>query len=167
MPLIRIVNAPGLLVRTMAVLGVNQQGLAELIGISRRTIIRWSGKGSGPTYEQWVTLARHAYAKDPALARAIATELDKTLVLLGIEPPPPPPAPPAAPPGPPPRPVPPLPDLVDSVVCAAAEAMAVTPQSVRPALVAAFERAASVGLTMEEVRAALRPPPKATQPASP
>lgn len=169
MTLIRIVSAPALLQRTMRALRFTQEEFGRLLGVSRRTVIRWNGSGQGPSYEQWITLVRCAYPKDVGLAREIATELGQTLVSLGIEPPPPPPAPPLPPPGPPPRPVPPLPDLVDSVVCAAAEAMAVTPQSVRPALVAAFERAASVGLTMDEVRGVLRPPArtKAPRPSSP
>jgi hypothetical protein len=48
---------------------------------------------------------------------------------------------------------------VDSIVCAAAEAVAATPQAMRPALLAAFERAASLGLEIDAVRAALRPGP--------
>jgi hypothetical protein len=49
---------------------------------------------------------------------------------------------------------------VDSIVCAAAEAIATTPQAVRPALLAAFERAASVGPAVDDVRGALRPATK-------
>jgi hypothetical protein len=91
---------------------------------------------------------------DPALSERIATEMGETLVSLRIVEPPPR-AEPLAPAGPPPRPATPLGDLVDSIVCAAAEAIAVAPQSIRPALLAAFERAASVSLTVDEVRASL------------
>ena len=72
-------------------------------------------------------------------------------------------APPAPPePGPvvpegPTRPVTPTAALVDSIVCAAAEAVATTPQSMRPALLAAFDRAAVVSLSIDEIRASLRP----------
>jgi hypothetical protein len=164
MALIRIVNAPGLLARTTQTLRLNQEQLGQLLGVSRRTVIRWGSQGRGPTYEQWVTLARCAYPKDASLARTIATEIGQTLVTLGIEAPPLPEPPPPPPPGPPPRPVPPVRDLVDSIVCAAAEAMATTPQAVRPALVAAFGRTASVGLTLDEVRAALEPAARAANP---
>lgn len=48
--------------------------------------------------------------------------------------------------------------LVDSVICAAAEAMSLPPQTVRPAIVAAFVRARDARLTTEAVAAALSPP---------
>jgi hypothetical protein len=41
------------------------------------------------------------------------------------------------------------------VVCAAAEALSLAPQSVRPALLAAFEKAREVELTVEEVASVL------------
>jgi hypothetical protein len=41
--------------------------------------------------------------------------------------------------------------MVDSIVCAAAEAMQTAPHVVRPALVAAFERANALGMTAAEV----------------
>ena len=78
--------------------------------------------------------------------------------------PPPPPRPPAALPAPSPPPSPlastALPPwhasvLLDAVVYAAAEAMAMAPQVVRPAVLAAFVRARDVGMTMEGVIAAL------------
>jgi hypothetical protein len=47
------------------------------------------------------------------------------------------------------------PHLVDTVVCAAAEALGVPPPAVRPALLAAFQRAREVGLTTEDVEQAI------------
>ena len=52
---------------------------------------------------------------------------------------------------------------VDAVVCAAAEAMQVVPQNVRPALLAAFACARELGLTLEDVERVLRA--KASSPA--
>jgi hypothetical protein len=49
--------------------------------------------------------------------------------------------------------------LVDSVVCAAAEAMSLSPQATRPSVLAAFARARDAGLTLAAVVAALTPPP--------
>jgi hypothetical protein len=48
--------------------------------------------------------------------------------------------------------------LLDSVVCAAAEAMSMAPQALRPALLAAFVRAKEAGMTVEGVIAGLTPP---------
>jgi hypothetical protein len=92
------------------------------------------------------------YPVDAALAAEIAAAGGTTLEALGVLPPPPPPAP--APP--PPVPVTPPDRVVDAVVCAAAEAMQVMPQSVRPAVLAAFACARELGLTVEGVERVLR-----------
>ena len=68
------------------------------------------------------------------------------LVTLGI----------VAPPAPaPPPPTLPAEDVVDAVVCAAADAIHVTPRDVRPALLAAFARARRLRLSVEVVEQAL------------
>jgi hypothetical protein len=46
--------------------------------------------------------------------------------------------------------------IVDTVVCAAAEAMQLMPDAIRPALRAAFRRARLAGLSVEAVDAALQ-----------
>ncbi len=155
MPLVRMLIEPALLVHAQLALGTSQEELGKKLGVSRRTMTRWTNKESFPSPLEWANLARLVYPRNRALAEQIASGLKETLVTLGIEAPAPPPPPPA--PLPPPRPYPPAGDLVDSVVCAAAEAIAVTPQSIRPALVAAFDRFASVGISLEEMRAGLRP----------
>jgi DNA-binding XRE family transcriptional regulator len=152
-----MLNAPGLLTRARSALGMSQEGFGELLGVSRRTMVRWQGGSSGPSYENWMELVRHVHPKSRALAVEIATELEETLVSLGLEAPPAPAVTAPEIPAAPARPSPPVADLVDSIVCAAAEAVASTPQAIRPALLAAFERAASLGLQMDEVRGALRP----------
>jgi hypothetical protein len=159
MTYLRIVRAPGLLTKAQTALGMSQVQMGhKLLGCSRRTMSRWVRGDNGPSIQQWATLAQAVYASDPALAAEIASEMGETLVSLRLE------APATvaasmATAGPPPRPAPPVSDLVDSVVCAAAEAIATTPQAIRPALLAAFDRTASVSLTMDDVRAALRPAP--------
>jgi hypothetical protein len=86
-----------------------------------------------------------------SFAAEIAIGADTTLEALGIVRPPPPAAPP-------PLPAPPQPALgsvVDSIVCAAAEAVDLSPGAIRPALVAAFARARELGLGVEAVEGAL------------
>jgi DNA-binding XRE family transcriptional regulator len=129
-------------------LGATQEELGRLLGVSRRTAQRWSSQGI-PSYEL-MALARLVHPRDPALASEIAAALGTTLEAAGIAPPaPPPPAPaPAAPP---------ISDgVVDAVVCAAAEAMDMMPNEIRPGLLAAFARAKEIGLTVEVVERALR-----------
>lgn len=156
MPLIRLVRAPGHLTRAQIALGMSQEELGRFLGVSRRTMVRWAAGGNGPTFEQWVVLVRRVHGVDPALAAQIAQQMGETLESLGLarRSPSPPTVADAAQPSA--RPAPPITDLVDSIVCAAAEAGATTPQAVRPMLLAAFERTASVALSIDEVRAALR-----------
>ncbi len=144
-----------LLARVQALLSMNQIELARALGVSRRTITRWVSGDTHPIVEYWVEMARLALPAHRALAVEIADALGSDLVKLGLEAPPPP-AP--APPAPPPAPAEPafsLPDRVDSVVCAAAEAMAVAPQAVRPALLAALERMKALELDPAQVREGL------------
>jgi DNA-binding XRE family transcriptional regulator len=165
MAYIRTLYSPELLIAVQNALGKTQETLGQLLGVSRRTMTRWQGGSNSPPIESWALLARHVHGADAALAERIASEMGETLVSLGIVPPPP-----AAKPAPaaaalPPRPHPPIGDLVDSIVCAAAEAVSTTPQSIRPALLAAFDRTASIQLTVDAVRAALRSASRATKPS--
>ena len=164
MPLIRIVQAPHLLVHAQLALGVSQEELGRRIGVSRRTMTRWgTGQGS-PGISHWAQIARLTYAVNRVLAAQIASEMGETLVSLGIEAPPPPPAPAPVAPAAPATPPIPVGDLVDSIVCAAAEAASATPQVMRPAILAALDRMRSVQLGVDEVRAALRPAPRKRAP---
>ena len=128
-------------------LRTTQVGLGELLGVSRRTAQRWATSGV-PSYEMR-RLAELVHPVNPNLAMQIASSLGTTLETLGIVKPVPLEA------APPPRPSLP-PGVVDAVVCAAAEVIELMPKDVRPALHAAFARAAEVGLTVEEVERALR-----------
>lgn len=153
MPLMRMLIEPALIVHAQTALGTSQEELGKKLGVSRRTMTRWMRSESYPSPLEWANLARLVYPRNRALAEQIASGLKETLVTLGIEAPAPPP--PLPPPPPPPR-LPPVGDLVDSIVCAAADAIAFTPRAVRPALVAAFDRYASLGLSLDQVRAELR-----------
>jgi len=128
---------------------MTQKELGELLGVSARTVMRWTDGGPLLAPRQKATLVRAVHARDPALAADIATSLQESLESLGVVT--------APPPVEPARPVVSSRDLADSIVCAAAEAAGLTPQAIRPALIAAFDRAASVGLSVEDARIALAP----------
>jgi hypothetical protein len=152
MTYVRIIHAPALLAKAQTAMGLSQEKLGhDVFACSRRTMSRWVGGQGGPSLSQWVDLVRHVYPHSRAVAAEIASEMGETLVSLRLE------APDAAAASPPPRPAPSLSDLVDSVVCAAAEAVAMSPQAIRPALVAGFERVASLSLSVDDVRGVLRP----------
>jgi hypothetical protein len=152
MTYVRFIHAPGLLAKAQVAMGLSQERLGrDVFGCSRRTMSRWVKGVAGPSLSQWVDLVRQVYPHSRAVAAEIASEMGETLVSLRLE------ASDAAAASPSPRPAPSLPDLVDSVVCAAAEAVAMSPQAIRPALVAGFDRVASLSLAIEEVRGVLRP----------
>lgn len=150
-------NRTTLLIEARRLLGASQGTLGEMLGSSRRTGQRWERGGSPPSAEQLRALAALVHPRDANLAEEIAAEGGSTLIALGIA------VPPAAPPpAPSPPPPPPWPDpvhLVDTVVCAAAEAMQIMPDAIRPALRAAFRRARLAALTVENVDDGLNPAP--------
>jgi hypothetical protein len=82
---------------------------------------------------------------DPSLAAEIAQIHGQTLESLGIHIPPPVAIKKIA-----------APHLVDAIVCAAADAMSVTPHAVRPAILAALERTSDLQLDVDAVCASLR-----------
>ena len=142
-------NIPHLLSECRRALHVGSQGkLGVLLGSSERTGQRWETGRSDPGHDQLVKLVRLVHPHNAGLAAQVAAAMGTNLVALGIAPPP-------APPPPPPPPPLPAEDVVDAVVCAAAEAIDVTPREVRPALVAAFTRARRLGLSVMEVEKAL------------
>jgi transcriptional regulator with XRE-family HTH domain len=138
-------SSAALLVHAGHALGMSQGDIALLLGVSRRTVSRWTGHGATLGPDQVATLARAVHPKDPQLAAHIAAHGGATLESLGIGQP----APKEA--------LQPKPEdiesvartLVDAVVCAAAEALDASPRAVRPALLAAFTRARELGLSLE------------------
>jgi transcriptional regulator with XRE-family HTH domain len=129
-------------------LRLDQRTLGEAIGVSRRTIQRWDAGQADPYAPDLAKIAALVAPKDAQLAAKLAAAGGTSLEKLGLVE-----SPVVAAPPPPPR-TPPQ-HLVDAVVCAAAEALAVAPQSVRPALLAAFTKARDVDLTIEEVASVL------------
>ena len=120
-------------------LHLSQQGLGELLGAVRRTVSRWGEGVATPTGSKVELLARTLYPVDPGLAARVAATIGETPASLGLE------VPVLGPPSAP------LQYLVDTIVCAALEVADVSPRAMRPALLAAFERAQVVGLSVEAV----------------
>jgi len=137
-----------ILLRAQQTLGMTQQQLGDVIGCSSRTIMRHQQHGGYLSPSGYEALARACHPHDPAFAAELAQHAGKTLVDLGLERPPPMPA----------APTPTHEHLLDSIVCAAAEAMQTTPQAMRPGLKAAFERVVALGMSAEEVLAAMAAP---------
>ena len=159
-------NLRALIEHARSRLGETQAGFAIRVDSSKRTVSRWQTGRSTPASFQLVRIAREVYPLDGALAVALATAAGTDLLATGIEVPEPPRVevaePPPAPPPKPARPGASVEHLVDSVLCAAAAAVLTTPQAIRPAIAAAFERAIAVGLTPEEVSSALQPATRPT-----
>jgi DNA-binding XRE family transcriptional regulator len=142
-----------LLLQARRHLGVSQGDFGVMLGASRRTGQRWERGGSLPMPSQLHELAKLIHPHSTELASRIAVAGGTTLEALGVVERTPP-----APVAPPPPPPPPAPDpvhIVDTVVCAAAEAMQVMPEAIRPALRAAFRRARLAGLSVESLDKAL------------
>lgn len=147
-----------LLQRAQMAAGLTQRELGDLLGVSERTVSRIY-VGQSPVYpEYWEKAAAAVLPHDAELAAVCARKAGRTLESLGLVKPAPPPATPKAPPEPP-KVVPTTTHLVDSVLFAAAEAAEVTPRAIRPAIAAAFQRAAEMGMTVETVASALRDAP--------
>ena len=146
---------PGLLAMAQLKLGHTQSTMGKQYGASRNTVRRWQTGHSQPLPTTIVQVARDVYEQDPALAEQIAGALGHSLAALGIGAPAPQPAPP-----PPPPPAAPSPMMVrhlaDGVLLAVAELDDRPASALRPLVVAAFERAAAVGLSVDEVLAGLR-----------
>jgi hypothetical protein len=146
-----------LLMQASEALSLNQTELAQLLALSRRTISRYVRQRSCQlTVGNWAKLAGAVHAKNPTLAAALAEKAGGTLVSLGIVPPPPPPTP-AKPADAPANVTPPSKDQLDLLVFAAAEAANLSPQAVRPVVAAVFTKAASMGVTVDAVSAAMTP----------
>jgi transcriptional regulator with XRE-family HTH domain len=131
-------------------MGESQKAFGERFGLSRRTMSRWAAGQGGPSDPLLAEMAALVHERDPALAAEVAAYLGETLESLGIASPPPAVVSPPVSAGSPTQ-------LVDAVVCAAAEAMDVSPRAVRPALLAALTRARELHLTRDDLLAALVP----------
>jgi transcriptional regulator with XRE-family HTH domain len=145
------VSHAALVVHVSRVLGLNQRQLGELLGVSLRTVARWTARQSYPSPTNFHAMARAVFPRDASLAVQLATSGGTTLEELGVQQ-----ASVAARTGGASS----IPDalLVESIVCAAATAMDASPRALRPALAAAFDRARTLRLTVESIDAVLRDP---------
>ena len=146
---------PALLYEARRSLDLASQGaLGTLLGSSERSGQRWERGEATPMDDQLQKLAAFVFPKNADLAAEIAAAAGSTLEQLGMVRPGP--RVPAAVSAPLPTPAPPDPiHIVDTVVCAAAEAMQLMPDAIRPALRAAFRRARLAGLSVAAVDTAL------------
>ncbi len=147
-------------------LSMTQKELGDALVVSKRTIQRWqSGRTRPYTGEihRLVDLLAPVDADLSTRLDAWAPRPKPPPPAPPPAPPPPPPPPPLPPPPPPPPPIPPL-VLVESVVCAAADAMGLVPQAIRPAVLAAFTRARDARLDAGTVVDVLAPPSPAGPP---
>ncbi len=127
-------------------LSLNQRTLAEMLGISARTVQRWDARRSEPARSDWHAMARAVHPIDAELAERLAKEGRSSLEELGLVG--------AAAPAPPSSAYE-LHHLADAVVCAAAEAIDLPPRAIRQALIAAFRRARQMRLSVEDMESAL------------
>jgi hypothetical protein len=121
-------------------IGTSSAKIAPLVGSSKRTVDRWFAGESHPSDAQVVKIARLVHPRNPALAAQLAAAVGETLVTLGLVQVRPPPA---------------HAHLIDAVVCVAAETINVPSLALRPALLAAFQRARELGFTLEDAEKAL------------
>ena len=147
-----------LLLEARHILGWTQAGVGNALGLSTRTIQRWDARGSSPTPDQLALVVRAVWTRDPSLATRLARAGGTSPQELGLAAPQPQPPPPSPPPF-----APSSAHLVDSIACAAADALSMTPEALRPALRAAFERARDLRLSPADVVAALTPAPAADE----
>jgi hypothetical protein len=95
--------------------------LGQLCGVSKRTVQRWFSNNAGPMTWHFHAVARAVYPRNPQLAAKLAKHGATTLEALGLARPPAPPAVDWA-------------AQADALVYAAAEALDVSPRTVRGAV---------------------------------
>ena len=136
-----------LILKAMTELQLNQQGLAELIGVSVRTLQRNIAFGGLTRQAHYERLVQALHARNPALAADIAASVNSSLPQLGVHTPatalPPPKATRAH---------------AEAVVCAAADAMALVPRDARPAVAAIFSRVVELEVDLPSLVALLIEP---------
>ncbi len=124
-----------LLVQCRIALELTQEAFGDLLGCTKRSVQRYESQGAHLLPSHVQTLARAVNAVRPPLAEQGAAAAGTTRDRLG-----------GGPNGDDPR----L-RAIESIVQAAAQAMGVTSDAVRPALAAAFAQAGQVGMDAKEV----------------
>ena len=146
---------PLLLILARQTLGLNQVKRARAVESSERTVQRWESKLATPPARCLHLLIDTLTPRDAALAAELATWAPRPGVPVPATAGPPVQAAPGSASSSPTRSGVASQILVDAIVCSAADAVSLLPSAIRPALRAAFARTHEVGLTVEEVMAAL------------
>lgn len=146
---------------------MTQAELADAMGTSSRTVIRWEKGHASLVPDQARELARLVREEDDELAdellvvTGVGAEGGVDVAIAGALEPLLAPAPTPREPAAAPAPHAPAPKhLVDAVLFAAADAVDMVPRAVTPAVVAAFTRAHELGLSIEAVVEGLATRPK-------
>jgi hypothetical protein len=129
------IDSAKLIIECQFALRTTQEKLGELLGKSKRTIQRWQDKGCVLLPEQADTLAKALRRTRPDLADQVLALGAKTAASLGR--------------------APATPEVIDAILRAAAKAGHTSPKAVRPAVQAAFAKAAEVGVTVNAVVAGM------------
>jgi DNA-binding XRE family transcriptional regulator len=134
-----------LMIECRMALGLTQKEMGNLVGKTKRTVQRWEDRGALLIAAEVAALVQALRPVRPDLAERIAAILDQSRAEIGL---------------------PALAhgtidatkaDPIEAVVAAAARAIGVTPQAVRPAVAAAFARAVEEGLDVHTVNERLKP----------
>jgi transcriptional regulator with XRE-family HTH domain len=133
-------NSGALLVHCQLALGLSQEELGDLLGMTRRTIQRWQARGFEPTADQAQTLAHALQPVRPGLAEQVLELARKAALLAGVTPP----ARPATA------------DVIDAILRAAADAAGTSPDAIRPAITAALLKAEEAGGDVSAIVAGLK-----------
>jgi hypothetical protein len=134
-----------LVIHCRMALRLTQQEFGDLVGHTKRTVQRWETRGALLTRTNIEAIVRALHPVQPDLATQIATAGDTTLEELGILPPA--------------RPQPSgTREALEALVHAAADAMGVSVDAIRPALATAFARADEAGLDVHTVAEGLKRP---------
>ncbi len=128
-----------LVIRCRMALRLTQEDFGNILGVTKRTVQRWEERGALLIDSQIEALARAVYPAEPDLAAEVAAARGTTLDRLGVVP---------SADG---TTTPNARDAIDSIVRAAAEAVGLASEAIRPAVAAAFLRAGEVGLDVKSV----------------
>jgi transcriptional regulator with XRE-family HTH domain len=127
-----------LFVRARATLRMTQRQFGEALGASHRTAQRWDAGRTRPSVSEVCRAAVLVFPRDPALAQELAAAASETLESLGLA-----------------KPRGPLELVVEVVVAATADAIDASPATARAGLLAGLRRMTELGVTPDELRAAL------------
>jgi hypothetical protein len=124
------------MIHCQTALGMTQAEMGAMLGKDRRTIQRWQDRGCSLLPGDAATLASALRPGHPDLADKVLALGRETADQLGM--------PPAT-----------TPEMIAAIVQAAAAAGGTTPDAIRPAVAAAFAKAAAMGADARAVAAAL------------